>query len=499
MNIKRILITVFAVSLLLHLQGQTGKPYVVADFTESDLPKMLELCHQGGFEMLIEKDPFSTYGHYEWNPNFAPEGDKSVKRMVKSAEYEGVTLGLIVQEEFISLNDAYFSQKYFKQYQCSEPLRLFDEITATDVDIALRRSESMKSLSTLNLLLIDDEMVSIGTLEFAGDLVLLHHCTRGLYGTKKASHGVNAKAYKIYDTPDRCVLPAGELLEQVRQNLADRLANTEVSCVLHKGDPGQELLENSVRVRQVESWENDGIANNTLGWFGIHAADKKRAATSMEELEWLLSKSAAFDACYGLMLDPAAQNHGAISEMIEKIKQWNTLTQNKAFNSLQKETMRDPYLDWHLEKRTDSLFNLYPWNFSRRYQCDLHEVDTGLLQGEPWIWNVEEEGGFGLRLQVEGNVDITNPMVNTSKGLLMFPCTIKPGQRLIYDFEEVAYVMDANLKILQEVAIEGVSELAKGDNEVSFYCEVDPEAEQLPVVRLRYITRDVPFVIRPHK
>ena len=497
MNIKNSIILSVLLCLFVRVQCQ---PYLVADFAEKDLPEMLSICHQGGFEMLVEKTPFATFGHYEWNPTFAPDGDLSVKRMVKAAQEEGVTLGLMVQEEVISLNDAFFSPKYFKHYECSEPLRLFDGITANEVDIALRRNESFNSLSAMNLLLIDDEMVSIGTMEFAGDLVLLHHCKRGLYGTKSIAHDVNSVAYKIEDTPDHLVLPKGELLEQVRQQLADRIAAAEVSLVLVKDAPGQELLEESVRVRQVERWENEGIANNTLGWFMIYAADKKRPATSVESLEWMLSKAAAFDASYGVLLDSEAiKNHGSLTEMLELMKRWNQLIQNQEFNPSQREMMKDPYLDWHLESGLDSDMMLYPCNFSRRYQCDLQTIDTGLLSSDTWEWKVEEECRFGLRVQVDGEVEIVNPMVNTSKGLVMFPCTLKPGQRLMFDFGETAFVVDKNLNRLKEVPIEGLPELAKGENEVNFYCEVDPKAEQLPVVRLRYITREKPFVIRPHK
>ena len=496
MNIKNSFILSILLCCFLHVQCQ---PYLVADFSEKDLPAMLKLCREGGFERLVEKNPFSTFGHYEWNPSFAPEGDLSVKRMVKAAREEGVTLGLMIQEEVVSLNDAYFSPKYFKQYQCSEPLRLFDDITANEVDIALRRDESFNSLSALNLLLIDNEMVSIGTMEFAGDLVLLHHCRRGLYGTKSTAHDVNSVAYKIEDTPDHLVQPKGELLEQVRQNLADRLSSTGVSFVLVKDAPGQALLEESVRVRQVEQWENEGVANNTLGWFMIYAADKKRPATSMESLEWMLSKAAAFDASYGVLLDAGAiKSHGSLNKMLELMGQWNSLIQHQAFNTTQKERMKDPYLDWHLERHHDSSYMLYPLNFSRRYQCELQPVDTGLLSSETWNWNVEEEGRFGLRIQVDGEVEIVNPMVNTSKGLVMFPCTLKPGQRLMYDFGETAFVVDANLNRLKEVTLEGLPELAKGENEVNFFCEVDPEVETLPVVRLRYIIKEAPFIVYPH-
>lgn len=497
---KRIGFLVLFLALVYSFRAQSPQPYLVADFAEKDLQAMLNLCHQGGFECLVVKTPFSTYGHYEWNATFAPEGDLSVRRMVQAAKGQKVTLGLLVQEDAISLNDAYFAPKYFNQYQHSEPLTLFDEMSVDDVDIAIYCNEALKSLTALNLLQIDDELISIGTMEIAGDLVLLHRCTRGLYGTSRTHHGIHAKVYRIWDNPERFVIPDGELREAVRQHLTERLEAGGVSLVLSKGDSGQEVLDKSIRVRQVERWTDGDAANNTLGWFMIHASDKKRPATSTDDLEWMLSKAAAYNASYGLMLDSKAMKSlGSLPDMLALMRQWNQLTRNNAFSAVHKEVMKDPYLDWHLESQGDSLFLLYPLRFSRRYQCAFQKTDTTLLQAEPWMWKVEEDKHYGLRLHVDGEVEVANPMINTTKGLVMFPCTLKPGQQLAYNFGDYAYVMDANYNTIMTVAMEGLPELAQGDNEVVFFCEVNPSTEQLPVVRLRYITCEQPFVIHPHK
>lgn len=493
---RKIGVLILLLAFVFGLNGQENRPYLVADFAESELPILLDICHQGGFETLVVRTPFSTLGHYRWNEAFAPEGDRSVRRMVASAAAEGVTLGLLVQEDAITLNDAFFAPKYFKEYQHSEPMTLFDEMSVEDVDIALRRNDLFKVPTTLNLLLVDDEVISFGTMEFTDDVVLLHRCTRGMYGTKRTAHAIDAKVFRIWDRPDPFVIPEGELRQSVQQQLSARLEAGNITLMLSKGAAGQEILEGSVRVRQVERWEKEGAANNTLGWFMIHAADRKRAATSIEELEWMLSKSAAFDASYGILIDlqPAP---GMLPEMLATMRQWNMLSKSRAFTAYHKEVMSDPYLDWHLEPGTDSVFMLHPMNFSRRYQCAFQVVDTGLLQSETWHWNTDEEREFGLRIQVEGKVAISNPMVNTSKGLVMFPCTLSPGQRLLYDFGETAKVVDANGNMIETVSVEGFPKLAQGDNEASFLCEVDPATEQMPLVWLRYLTREPAFVIYP--
>ena len=72
---RRVGVILLLLFIAFGLRAQETKPYLVADFAEKDLPAMLNLCHQGGFEVLMVKTPFSTLGHYQWDETFAPEGD----------------------------------------------------------------------------------------------------------------------------------------------------------------------------------------------------------------------------------------------------------------------------------------------------------------------------------------------------------------------------------------------------------------------------------------
>ena len=479
---------VFAVQLAAQDLLDMKKPYLVTDFNEKTLESVLEVCKKGGFEYLLERTPFSTYGHYQWNPDFAAN-DKAVARMVEKAEGAGVHLGIMIQPEAITENDPYFTAKYSKHFLREGKVELFTEITAEDCDLALRRTDVINGISTLNLILVEDELISYGTIEIAGDLLLLHRCTRGACGTRKAPHGTQAEAYKIWDSPKRFVAPDAYLLDSVRLYLNHRIEAADIAFVLHEGDPGQELLDGSLRVRQVERWAgDDGVkSHGYLGWINLHAADKKRVATSMEEMEWMMSKAVGFDAGFGLFMDrKAIKEHGRLDEILDKIKLWEAFRNADELDKTQLEILRDPYWDWHLEQADDE-YELYQWDFSRRYQCSFVEADSLFIGAEPWEWKTEAEGPFGLRLQVDGEVALKNPMVNTEKGLVMFPCTIKPGQRLVYDFGEVAFVMDANYKKLLEFTIEGVAELPEGTSEVRFFGETEKEGDR-PIVTVRYFT-----------
>lgn len=487
-KMKRFSALLLFLTLACGLCAQVSEPYVLADFSENELDKMIEICHKGGFEILIQKTPFATYGHYEWNESFAPHGNRSVEQMVATAEEAGVQLGVWVQENAVGTDDPFFSSEYLNQYRKGGRLELYSALSAEETTIVMRRNEELKTPSTLNLIMIDDELISYATLEFSGELTLIHRCTRGAFGTKASAHDVDAKAYRIWDSPEQFVEPEGELREMVRQSLDKKLRFFPVK--FYQGEVNQELIDESIRVSHGERWEKEGDKLSSLGLFVIRATDKRRMGTTMEELEWMLSKAAYFGVGYGLMIDPKAmKNHGMLDDMLATMKRWNGLLRAGGLTERQKQLLRDPYLDWHLEEDSAG-YTLYSQSTSRRYPCHLEEMEPGVLRSETWTWDSEKGGGFGLRLLVEGEVEILNPMVSTSQGLVMFPCALKPGQRLLYDFGETAYVVDANFNKLDEVVVEGLAELDVEDSEVYFLCEVNPEVQQLPVVTLRYITRE---------
>ena len=63
----------------------------------------------------------------------------------------------------------------------------------------------------------------------------------------------------------------------------------------------------------------------------------------MEDLEWMLSKAASFDAGYGMVIDAKViTDYSMFDNMLEAMKQWNLLTKKGAFTTAQKELMRDP-------------------------------------------------------------------------------------------------------------------------------------------------------------
>ncbi|MBQ3737458.1 MAG: hypothetical protein II862_00535 [Bacteroidales bacterium] len=480
--------------------------------------------------LSFAQDPFvsrstKSYLIAEYNP-------KDTSFLQEKCRQAGLDLGISVLANRIPTNSRLVSPKPSPHLLKQGTLQLQSSIDDNQIEIAVYLSPLFDQPQNINVIQIDDELIVYRTTEASTFFHLLHHCKRGAFGTKATSHAKNAVVYKLWDTPERALLPDLEVQNQMAQAEAKRWAKTNSPLLIfndlksyalnelgdeaiglfldtmHKYNPGKllqaDLLTPSSkqylsRVNENQYW-NESMRTkiietltekqvfyheNQMPWmignFNIHLADKNRKATSMEELEWFLSKAAAFDAGFGLDFSAEAmRKHGLTNIMLNTIKIWETLRLSQAFSDDIKETLKDPYCDWHIKRDKDSTFLLYPQHNSRRYYCNLYN--------DQWEWNSPYTSRFALCITVEGKGSISNPVVRTLNGILEFPCTIKAGQYLIYDFEGNACITDLNYNKIANVYALGESFLDEGISEVTFSCEVKMEERKKPEVNVRYYT-----------
>ena len=480
--------------------------------------------------LSFAQDPFvsrstKSYLIAEYNP-------KDTSFLQEKCRQAGLDLGISVLANRIPTNSRLVSPKPSPHLLKQGTLQLQSNIDDNQIEIAVYLSPLFDQPQNINVIQIDDELIVYRTTEASTFFHLLHHCKRGAFGTKATSHAKNAVVYKLWDTPERALLPDLEVQNQMAQAEAKRWAKTNSPLLIfndlksyalnelgdeaiglfldtmHKYNPGKllqaDLLTPSSkqylsRVNENQYW-NESMRTkiietltekqvfyheNQMPWmignFNIHLADKNRKATSMEELEWFLSKAAAFDAGFGLDFSAEAmRKHGLTNIMLNTIKIWEALRLSQAFSDDIKETLKDPYCDWHIKRDKDSTFLLYPQHNSRRYYCNLYN--------DQWEWNSPYTSRFALCITVEGKGSISNPVVRTLNGILEFPCTIKAGQYLIYDFEGNACITDFNYNKIANVYALGESFLDEGISEVTFSCEVKMEERKKPEVNVRYYT-----------
>ena len=456
---------------------------------------------------------------------------KDTAYLKEKCRQAGLDLGLEVLANRIPTNSKLVSPKPSEHLLRQGILHLQLPIDDSQTEFAVYHSDLFDQPANINVLQIDDELITYRTTEKVGDIHLFYHCIRGAFGTKKSAHSKNATVYKLWDTPERTLLPDFELQEQMIQTAAKKYAKTDYPLLIfndlksyaynkgdsaighlldtmHKYNPDKllqadlltpsskhylsrinenQLWNASMRTKIVETLteEQELYGKEHMPWmignFQIHLADKNRKATSMEELEWFLSKAAAFDAGFGLDFNKETmRKHGLTNIMLSTIKTWESLRLSHAFSDKMKKAFKDPYCDWHIQRDEDSTFLLYPQHNSRRYYCNLSE--------DQWEWNSPYTSRFALCITVEGKGSISNPVIQTPNGMLYFPCTIKAGQYLIYDFEGNACLTDFNYNKIANVTAEGESVLGEGLSVVSFNCEVKMEERKKPEVSLRYYT-----------
>ena len=465
--------------------------------------------------------------------------EKDLSFLKAKCRQANLDLGLSVLANRIPTNSKRVAPKPSKHLLKQGTLQLQLPMDETQDEFAVYHSDVFKIPSTINVLQIDDELITYRTMETTGNIHLLYHCTRGAFGSKKSAHAKNTPVYKLWDTPERTLLPDLELQDQMAQAEAKRLARSDIQLLvfndlksyayneygdiaighfldtMRKYNPDKmlqgdlltpmsahyldrinenQLWNASMRTKIVETLDEkqDFYRKRQMPWmignFQILLADKNRPATTYEELEWFLSKAAAYDAGFGLIFDAETmRKHGLTPIFLKAVNIWETLRLAGAFNEEQKEQFKDPYANWHIAKDNDSTYSLFAEHISRRYFCQFDD--------DRWEWYSPYTSRYALSITVEGKGSISELNFRTPNGILYLPCTLKAGQHLVYDFNGTACITDQDFNIVNEVIPQGVSFLDEGLSEVSFTCEVKPQDKQQPSVTVRYYTHGVPECI----
>lgn len=519
------------------------KSYLISDFTEKNFDVVLDKAKLAGFDYVYHEGPFKDWGHFNWNESFTAGGDEGVKRMVDKAAAAGIGVGVHTLSNFTTTNDAYVTPVPSKHLLKQGALTLLAPLDQEQTEIRIKKSDLFSMPMTLNGLQIDDELISYGKAEIQGEEMILKNCKRGAFGTTPAAHTVETPLYKLWDYPYKTFFPDLELQDAYADRLAEVMNKTGLCQISFDGLEGcsytghddyamarfvermyrqvDHPLRNdasrlthylwhihsytnwgepwgeAMRTGQVESriknqaFYHRNLFPRMLGWFLIRLADRKQECTSLEDLEWAMSEAAGFDAGYAMTIrSNTFRRHGQIDKLLEAIRNWDYLREKQAFTAEQRERLRDPKTEWHLEKVSDSQFKLYPLNISKTYTCNLGEMQPGQPGGADWAWETPYGGTYAIRLKVDGDGTIKNPKLTTPEGVILFPCEISDRQYLLYTFDGKAVVTDKNYNVLEEVTPEGEARIPQGSAAVSFSCEL--VSEDAPDVIIRHITRGIP-------
>jgi hypothetical protein len=220
-----------------------------------------------------------------------------------------------------------------------------------------------------------------------------------------------------------------------------------------------------------------------LGWF------KMTPETSIEDIEWLLARSAAFDAGYAFVASyESIERNGNTDEILELIGDWEKVRLAGLFSDELKRTMEDTDTEFSLRK-----INNNEWNLYRVYSGKFIHEKKIRPPGEPThsTFHFSHEGkeqpiNFILNA-IESDISSITMEIDNYKEIKL-PTLLKSGEIIKYSGGEKAYVYDKNWHIIDEFDIDASAlRIIRGDRSLTFNCKFSNTGKE-PKVKLEIRT-----------
>jgi hypothetical protein len=229
-----------------------------------------------------------------------------------------------------------------------------------------------------------------------------------------------------------------------------------------------------------------------LGWF------KMTASTTLEDIEWLMTRSAAYNAGFAFVMDlKAVKGNGLSAEILNRINLWETARLKGVLPDEITTKMRDLSTEFRLEQGSGNTLNL-----TQVYSHKFKHLKKERQPGEPLSSSFSFENkapkqalGF-IITAVQADISNLKLEINHSKSIHI-PVELKKGQSLKYAGGKEAIVYDAQWNRLKVVYLQQDQlTVPAGKNDLVFDCafsEPDPGTEAYANLEFRLL--DMPVVL----
>lgn len=506
------------------LAKEASSAYLIYDFSEETIEEAIAFTQKAGLKYLYHSDPFKNWGHFDLKEEYFPRGWDGLKTCVEKAAKAGITVGVHTLSNFITTNDPFVTpvpDPGLGKVGSSILTSSIDN-NQTEIPIASPKYFDQFQNNSLQTVQIGEELIRYGSVSKTEPWRLLD-CQRGYWGTMSNDHEKGTDIHKLADHAYKVFLSDPELSKEIAKNLASLYNHTGLKQISFDGLEGNRStgMGNYGEILFTNTWwENLNPANRLdliidasrtthyfwhlysrmnwgepwyagfresqteyrlknqeyfqrnmmpamLGWFSL------RNNTPIEDIEWMLARSAAFNAGYAFVVkDEALEKNGQLEAIFQNISDWEKIRMAGILTDSQKTRMKDINNEFHLERTGHEAWNLFQVHVSR-----FEHVSKELQPGEPLYtshnWdNPVESGGFGFIITAE-ETEISNITfeLNNSR-VIELAVRLKDGESIRYQGGNLAQVYDAGLRPKGEVKIEKSDfRLKEGQQKINFNCE----------------------------
>jgi hypothetical protein len=486
--------------------------YLIVGFGEDTIEEAIALTKRAGLRYLYHGGPFSTWGHFELNPNQFPHGWAGMKECVEKAKAQGVRLGLHTLSNFITTNDPYVTPVPDDRLAKVGSSVLTADIDATAAEIRVEDPKWFNQMenNTLKTVQIGKELINYKSVSSEAPWRLLG-CRRGVYQTRAAAYAKGDAIAKLMDHAYKVFLTNPELSLEVARRIADLYNQTGLMQISFDGlegnwstgmgqygsalftktwydnlredlrggindasNPGHYFWHIYTRMNWGEPWYagfresqteyrlknqeyfSRNLMPRMLGWFNM------TEQTSLEDVEWLLTRAASFNAGFALNTGlGVVEKNGRSDCILQAINAWETARMSNAFSEAQKLRMQDLQQEFHLEAAGACAWRLYPVYSSKHTFAE--QVQPGQPSEATWeLDNPHAAQALQFIFQVSGGAPIGDLTLAIDDGdEVSIPTALQPGNIVKYAGGDQCTVYDKNWKELEKVKVDA-SDLKAG-------------------------------------
>jgi len=481
-----------------------GRSYLIAAFTESTVDELLAYTKRANLLSLYHPEPFASWGHYALDPKAFPSGDAGMRAAVEKGRALGIRIGVHTLTNFINTNDPYVTPVPDPRLSRTgdSPLAADVDAAATTIPVVSPAYFLNEKANWLHTVVVGQELIRYRAVSATAPWMLLD-CERGAFGTKASAHRAGTAVGKLVDHPYKVFYPTIDMQDEIARNLAKWFNATGVSHLDFDGHEGglgtgqgdyaierfakvfYDALDHPVLNGTSNSepfyWHINTYCNWGEPWYGGFRESMQEyrlqnqalfernfiphmlgwyrltATTSLPEMEWMLARAAGHNAGFAMSTTLGELRANAeTGVLLDAIREWELARRAGVFSSGQRERLKDPALEFHLEPIGGGSWDLYPFRASGPFVHQRVVRQPGEPTATTWtVENPDAAQPLQFRLHVMGPAGAVSRLSLEIDGAaaMTLPVELKAGESVACDGTPVVRVYDAKGRQMRTVTL----------------------------------------------